>query len=241
MDLKEEQVLGAAIDRHWYYLAKARLLGASAGKVDTVLDVGAGSGFFSRWLLRNGLAQRAVCVDPFYERERDEEEAGKPIQFRRSAATCDADLMLMMDVLEHVEDDRALLDQYLPLVRPGGRCFITVPAFQFLWSAHDVFLEHKRRYTLAQLEKTVRAAGAGDVRGHYFYGAVFPLAAGVRLMRRGKAAEGSDLRSHSAPVNAVLSGVCDLERRVARWNKVAGLSVALTCTAPARAESRLAA
>src|SRR5690606_10991680 len=58
MDLKEEQVLGADINRHWYYVAKARLLAARIGKAGTVLDVGAGSGFFSRWLLSNGLAER---------------------------------------------------------------------------------------------------------------------------------------------------------------------------------------
>ncbi len=241
MDLKEEQVLGEAIHQHWYYLAKARLLAASVGQVGTVLDVGAGSGFFSRWLLRNGHAQKAICVDPFYEAERDEEEAGKPIQFRRSIAACEADLLLMMDVLEHVDDDRALLGQYLPQLRPGGRCFITVPAFQFLWSAHDEFLEHKRRYTLAQAERLAHAAGAEAVRGHYYYGAVFPIAAGVRLLRRGRPAEGSDLQKHSPPVNAILSGMCGIEQLVMRWNRLAGLSVALTCSAPERAPAQLAA
>jgi 2-polyprenyl-3-methyl-5-hydroxy-6-metoxy-1,4-benzoquinol methylase len=241
MDLKEEEVLGEAIHQHWYYLAKARLLAASVGRVGTVLDVGAGSGFFSRWLLRNGLAAKAICVDPFYETERDEEEAGKPILFRRSIEACDADLLLMMDVLEHVDDDKALLGQYLRLLRPGGRCFITVPAFQFLWSAHDVFLEHKRRYTLAQAERLAHAVGAEDIRGHYHYGAVFPIAAGVRWMRRGKRAEGSDLQRHSPPVNAILSSVCGLEQFVTRWNRIAGLSVALTCAAPQRAQARLAA
>ena len=241
MDLKEEQVLGEAIHRHWYYLAKARLLAASVGRVGTVLDVGAGSGFFSRWLLRNGLAQKAICVDPFYESERDEVEAGRPIQFRRSIETGEADLLLMMDVLEHVEDDRALLGQYLPHLRPGGRCFVTVPAFKFLWSAHDDFLEHKRRYTLAEAERLAHDVGAQDVRGHYYYGAVFPIAAGVRLMRRGRPAEGSDLQKHSAPVNAVLSGMCGIEQLVMRWNRLAGLSIALTCSAPEPARARLAA
>lgn len=241
MDLKEEQVLGADINRHWYYVAKARLLAARIGKAGTVLDVGAGSGFFSRWLLSNGLAERAICVDPLYESERDESEGGRPISFRRSVQTCDADLLVMMDVLEHVEDDRALLDQYMALLQPGARCFITVPAFQFLWSSHDVFLEHKRRYTLARLVRTVKAVGGADVRAHYFYGAVFPIAASARLMQRGKPAAGSDLRKHSPAVNAVLSCVCDLERRISRWNRLAGLSVALTCEAPTRAKSRLAA
>lgn len=232
MDLKEEEVLGESIHGHWYYVAKAQLLADSIGRVDTVLDVGAGSGFFSRWLLRNGLAKKAICVDPFYEADRDEEEAGKPILFRRSIEPCNADLLLMMDVLEHVDDDKGLLAQYLPMLRPGGQCFITVPAFRFLWSAHDEFLEHKRRYTLPELESVVSAAGAVDVEGHYYYGAVFPIAAGVRLLRRGKAATGSDLQKHSPAVNSILSAMCGAERSVMRWNKLGGLSVALTCSAP---------
>jgi 2-polyprenyl-3-methyl-5-hydroxy-6-metoxy-1,4-benzoquinol methylase len=230
MDLKEEEVLGDAIHDHWYYRAKARLLAASVGEADTVLDVGAGSGFFSRWLLRSGRARKAICVDPNYECDRDETEAGRPIMFRRSIEASDADLVLMMDVLEHVDDDRGLLASYLALARPGAKCFITVPAFQSLWSAHDVFLEHKRRYALPQLERTVRDAGAQVVRSHYYYGAVLPLAAGMRWMRRNSEATQSDLKRHSAVANAVLSQICRMEQAVMRWNKLGGLSVALTCT-----------
>lgn len=230
MDLKEEQVLGDDIERHWYYRAKARLLAASISRVGTVLDVGAGSGFFSRWLLRHGLAEKAICIDPYYENERDEEEAGRPLLFRRSIEVCQADLILMMDVLEHVEDDAGLLRRYLAHLRGDGRCFITLPAFSFLWSSHDVFLDHKRRYTLPQAERLARSAGFRDVRGHYYYGAVFPFAAGARLMRRGRTAQASDLQMHSPPVNAVLSGLCQAEESFMRWNRIAGLSVALTCS-----------
>ena len=63
-----------------------------------------------------------------------------------------ADLLLYMDVLEHVDDDLGLLTAYLDQLERGGRVLITVPAFDFLWSNHDIFLEHKRRYTLKQVE-----------------------------------------------------------------------------------------
>lgn len=232
LDLKETEALGGDVGRHWYYAAKARMLAASVEPVDCVLDVGAGSGFFSRWLLREGLAKRAICVDPFYAVDHDETEAGRPIQFRRKVEACEADLLLLMDVMEHVDDDQGLLSHYMSMLRPGGRCFITVPAFQSLWSAHDVFLEHKRRYTLKQIESVVAASGGRDVSGHYYYGAVLPLAYLVRRLRRDATPDRSDLSLQPAPVNAMLSAICRLERLVMRSNRLGGLSVAVSCCAP---------
>src|SRR6185503_19334117 len=78
MDLKEEDILGDDIGRHWYYRSKAAALRRMVGglKAQRLLDVGAGSGFFSRHLLRQAGAQSALCVDIGYERDRDDSEAG---------------------------------------------------------------------------------------------------------------------------------------------------------------------
>lgn len=230
MDLKEEAALGPAIGRHWYYAAKARAMAASIGPgpFGHVLDVGAGSGFFSRWLLADGRAARATCVDPGYPADSDSLHAGRPLAFRRAAQASDADLILMMDVLEHVDDDAGLLAQYLALTAPGTPVLITVPAFQFLWSGHDRFLEHRRRYTVTTLAATLARAGARPLRLHYYFGAVFPLAAAVRLLRRG-GPDRSDMGPVPGPLNAVLRGVCAVEARVMRANRLAGLSVFCLC------------
>src|SRR3546814_4188597 len=90
------------------------------------------SGFFSRWLLSHGLADEATCVDTGYASDCDEEIDAKPLRFRREIATSDADLLLLMDVLEHVEDDAGLLRTYLDKAPPQAQAVITVPAFQFL-------------------------------------------------------------------------------------------------------------
>lgn len=229
MDLKEETALGDAIHTHWYYTAKAEMMTRHVGHCRTVLDVGAGSGFFSRWMLRKGLAERAVCVDPGYPEDCDAEEAGRPLAFRRELQSSDADLILMMDVLEHVDDDAGLLAAYLALTPPGARVFITVPAFEFIWSGHDEFLEHRRRYTLARLRRTVVAAGAVEISGHYYFGSVFPLAAAVRLARRKHVPDGSDMRRQPGFTNAVLKRVCAWEASLMTWNKLAGLTVVMLC------------
>ncbi|MET0272578.1 MAG: methyltransferase domain-containing protein, partial [Phenylobacterium sp.] len=145
MDLKEEALLGPGVGRHWYYRAKAQaLLRVVEPAGAAVLDVGAGSGFFARRLLEAG-ASEATLVDPGYPADRNEIHAGKPLRFRRYASADGATLILMMDVLEHVDDDIGLARDYLASARPGTRLAVTVPAFQWLWSGHDVFLEHKRR------------------------------------------------------------------------------------------------
>ena len=150
MDLKEEDILGSDIGRHWYYQSKAAALRRMVGglRPQRLLDVGAGSGFFSRHLLANG-AQSALCVDVGYERTWDETVGGKPVLYRRDCDATDCDLVLMMDVLEHVDNDAGLVSHYATKVPAGAHFLVTVPAFRFLWSGHDVFLEHKRRYTLA--------------------------------------------------------------------------------------------
>jgi SAM-dependent methyltransferase len=230
MDIKETEILGADAGNHWYYRSKAEALERCLDGIayENVLDVGAGSGFFSRHMLAHTRARAAYCVDPNYPNEWQETVAGKPLQFLRGTDSIGADLVLLMDVLEHVDDDVGLLREYVRKSLPNAAFLISVPAFQWMWSAHDVFLGHRRRYTLPQLESTVRAAGLEVLKSHYFYGAVFPLAAAVRLLRRPRAGKGSassDLSRHSRPVNSLLHAVCRGETAVMEHNRAFGLSV----------------
>lgn len=226
MDLKEEDILGADIGRHWYYRSKAAALRRMVGPLAPrrVLDVGAGSGFFSRHLLAEGGAQSALCVDLGYERERDEMLDGKPVLYRRDCGPTDCDLVLMMDVLEHVDDDVGLVRQYAAKVPSGTHFLVTVPAFRFLWSGHDVFLGHKRRYTLPEIETTLRMAGLAVLRGAYFFGVVFPLAAAVRLAARGAPQPRSNLTRHGVLTNGLLTAACAAELPFFPVNRLAGLS-----------------
>lgn len=229
MDLKETDILGPDIGQHWYYRSKARamlhmLKGTSA---NTLLDVGAGSGFFSHHLLTHTTTAQAWCVDISYPTDSDASTAGKPVRYRRAVDSLDADLVLLMDVLEHVDDDVGLLKSYVDKVPSGSRFLITVPAFQFLWSGHDDFLEHKRRYTLKQLEAVVAQAGLQVQQGAYYFGLVFPIAAGLRLLQRraSKAPAKSQLSRHHPLVNGVLRSLCSLERPIMGANRIAGLTV----------------
>jgi len=233
MDLKEESLLCGRIDQHWYYRAKlAALLQTMDGlPACKMLDIGAGSGFFSRALLQTGRAAEAVCVDTAYPADRAELVAGRPLLFRRTFPAQEAEfgLVIMMDVLEHIQDDVGFTRDYVDQFRSGTRVIVTVPAFQWLWSGHDVFLEHYRRYTLPGLDAVLRAAGLRVEFGSYYYGTILPIAAALRLGRRllgdrGQEAK-SDMRQTGPLLNTLLLGLCRAELPLMRVNRLAGLSV----------------
>lgn len=236
MDLKETDILGSSIDQHWYYASKAaatmRLLGSTPFK--KILDVGAGSGFFTHHLLSHSSASEAWCVDISYDADSDASTAGKPVHYRREIDAVDADLVLLMDVLEHVDDDSGLLKAYVDKVPSGSRFLMTVPAFRFLWSGHDEFLEHKRRYTLAQLETVARDAGLTVQQGAYYFGLVFPIAATLRLLPKGAqpSPPRSQLKRHHPLVNTLLKSLCSIELPFMNANRLAGLTVFVLAQKP---------
>ena len=229
MDLKESDILGDDVWRHWYYRSKSRAMFRLMGKSmqGSVLDVGAGSGFFSKQLLLKTNAESACLVDSSYGVNEETVFAGKPVKIRKKISRSSADLVLMMDVLEHVEDDVGLLQSYVEIVPDNCRFLVSVPAFEALWSSHDVFLEHQRRYSLRQLERVIRSAGLLPIRRCYFFGLALPIAVAVRLGERlhNESREvRSHLRQHSPAVNTLLTAICALETPFMRMNRVAGLT-----------------
>jgi len=234
MDLKEEDILGADIGRHWYYRSKAAALSRAVAGLQPrrLLDVGAGSGFFSRHLLAETPAESALCVDIGYPSDRDDSVAGKPVHYRRDTGPTDCDLVLMMDVLEHVDDDRSLVRHYASKVPSGAHFLVTVPAFAFLWSGHDVFLEHKRRYRLVEIEAALSDSGLEIVRGAYYFALVFPLAAAMRLADRNTTEPRSGLRKHGALANGLLAAACAAELPLFPHNRLAGLSAFVLARKP---------
>ena len=233
MDLKEKTILGDEELSHWYYVSKGKALLRILKDSEAVdiLDVGAGSGVFSKILIDAGICKSAICVDPGYPEERKEVYRGRPITFARSIDRLNQSLILMMDVLEHVDDDAGLLRRYVRRMPAGARVLVTVPAFQCLWSGHDAFLGHKRRYTRRMVEECMREVGLAILDIRFFFSLLLPVVALIRRMDRrsleagGKRAE-SMLKNYPEPLNRLLVLIHDFERATAfRFNKLAGLSI----------------
>ena len=95
----------------------------------------------------------------------------------------DFDMVALLDVLEHIDDDYASLRTLREKLATGGTLLLTVPAAPWLWSEHDELHHHKRRYTKQVLEKLLADAGFRDVRVRYFNSFLFPLAVVERVLR----------------------------------------------------------
>lgn len=136
------------------------------------------------------------------------------------------DLIAMLDVLEHIDDDGASLRALRARLRAGGALILTVPALPWLWSRHDDVHHHKRRYTRAGLLAVVREAGFAPVSVGYFNTLLFPLALvqrlALRLTGRGHDAETMPQRH----LNSLLGRIFLFEGRLlGRFRLPIGLSL----------------
>lgn len=230
-NLSTEDALG-----HWYYRAKFGLLvrHLQAAKVSSgaaLADVGCGLGLFLRMLRRAGRSASSLTgVDIGFPSVHTDPVDGFTIHPEWPKGV-EYDAILMMDVLEHCPDDLQVLREATDRLRPGGILFITVPAFRQLWSAHDVFLKHFRRYSRRELRELVARESRLEIESsHYFYGLLFPIAALQRwLHRKNTNPKSSEMKKAPALVNAVLLAICRLESVVMQYNRIAGLTTVARC------------
>ena len=94
------------------------------------------------------------------------------------------DLICMFDVLEHIEEDGETLLALKKLLKDNGKLLITVPAYQWLYGAHDKLLHHKRRYSLNELRSKVENSGYKIEKLSYFNSILFPFALAVRVYEK---------------------------------------------------------
>jgi hypothetical protein len=230
MDLKEVALVDPF--SHWYYQSKLFALVRAVRKFSpdwaSLIDVGAGSGFFSRSIADFEKGQQVICVDPNYEEEKSEEEGN--LKFVKDPPLNGGDVYLFMDVLEHVANDVELLTRYTNNARPGAKVFITVPAFMSMWSAHDEYLEHFRRYRLSEIVDVASRAGLRIVHKRYLFGMIFPAAWLIRRFT-GLGKHKSDLSAMNKYVNVVLRSIVKTEHRF-WWNSIFGVSALVVAEVP---------
>jgi hypothetical protein len=102
----------------------------------------------------------------------------------------------MMDVLEHIKDDYSFLNDVVNKLKKGGTILITVPAWQFLFSQHDVRAQHFRRYNRKQLMNLLKRNDIKIEKCHYFYTCLF-LARIMFLFRKDKFTGNEDRWNYS--------------------------------------------
>lgn len=195
----ERAAMLAHDDRHWWYRGRRRVLGEVLRRIaprpgSRLLDAGCGSGReldeLAAWGTVSGVDLSAVAVAR--ARARGHRDVHCAAIERMPFADGSFDLVTCLDVIEHTAEDRVALAELLRVTRPGGLLVVTVPAYQSLWSAHDVANGHFRRYRSATLTAAATAAGWSVLHDTHFNAVLLVPAAAVRLARRSRGADGAD-------------------------------------------------
>ena len=183
MDLRERTSLDAR--RHpWETVRSAffgnKIVALANNQPVHILDIGAGDCWFSEQLLpKLPKGSHITCADLNFTDE-DMVSSVPGINKVREIPQQLFDLVIMLDVLEHIEDDKTFLARnVVPRLKPESKIVISVPAHPSLFTSHDVFLGHHRRYTRRQLLSVSRAFFRINEHGY-----LFTTLALVRLLQR---------------------------------------------------------
>lgn len=228
----------AEIDgEHWWFAARRDILTRLIERLKLpgdarILEVGCGTGSNLGMLQRFG---RVDAIEPDGP-ARALASSRSGIAVQGGTVPGDAvvpdnayDLIVLLDVLEHIPDDHGTLAELRSKLAPGGRLLVTVPAMPWLWSAHDAAHHHKRRYTAAALENVFRSAGFRVKYRSYFNTLLFPLIVAARYAGRLMGREDGDDAIPPRPINRILKTAFGLERHVVgRGTLPFGVSLALT-------------
>lgn len=228
-----------AEDRHWWFVARRRVLHDVLDRFDgPVLEIGCGPGanlaaFGDRFpMIGVDLSADALRFCRARGLTRLVRASATHLPFRRGAAAG----VLAFDLLEHVDDDEAALREFSSVLAPGGRAVLTVPAHRLLFGPHDRISHHFRRYSRAELRARVERAFGAEPRLRYFFGLLFLLALPWRTLTRLLDADArgrSDIRGRGDGWAARIAlGVINLERRVRLPIGVSLLAVADKPLAP---------
>lgn len=208
---------------HWWFAARRRILDGVVASLTLpaearIFEAGCGDGQNLPWLAKHGKVSAIEMADDLREaasaRGVAEVYAGHlPDGLPAQLLVKPFDAIVMFDVLEHIEADIDSLKTLKTCLKPGGCIVIAVPAFPWLWSAHDEAHHHKRRYTKATLINALMAAGFTIHYISYYNFLLFPLAVAGRLAEKWfgtKESLGADIPP--APINALCREVFALER-----------------------------
>jgi SAM-dependent methyltransferase len=221
--------------RHWWYRARREVLAAlirrqaKPGADARILEIGCGTGHNLEMLSRFGTVDALELDDEarsIAEGRLGRSVMSSPLPELADVADRHYDLIAALDVIEHIDDDGAALAAIAGKLKPGGTFVMTVPAHQWMWSAHDVVNHHQRRYSKTALKHLIEGSPLRLEKIGYFNSLLFPLAVAERVASKARGKHDADVKLPPRPLNAALESVFRAERHlVGRLPLPPGLSL----------------
>jgi SAM-dependent methyltransferase len=208
-------------DRHWWYRARREIIAdlirreARPPRNAEILEIGCGTGHNLAMLSGFGHVDGLELDDEaraISEKRLGRKVMSSPLPELGEVADRHYDLIGAFDVIEHIDDDRAALASIADKLKPGGKFVMTVPAHQWMWSAHDIVNHHKRRYSKAGLRALVEGSPLLLEKIGYFNSLLFPIAVADRVASKARGKEDADVSLPPKPINAALERVFAAER-----------------------------
>ena len=208
---------------HWWYVARRRILSEIIRRqvrppADArILEIGCGTGH-NLEMLRDFGTVEAVELDP-EARTLASSRLGKPVHGGALPGIAGDfanpfDMIALLDVLEHIEDDSGALQAIRSMLKPGGKLLLTVPINPWMWTAHDAVHHHHRRYRPREIRQLAWNSGLAVDFLSPFNSLLFPAIAAVRALGKVTGKESSDDRLPARPVNRLLTGLFGLEQHL---------------------------
>ena len=219
--------------RHWWWRARERIILqllddiTPPGGFGRILDVGCGDGLLFEPLSRLGTVE-GIEPDAGIVSEADTPHGRIHVRPFDSGFRPEAryGLILMLDVLEHLDDPSGATRHAHALLEPDGVLLVTVPALRWLWTAHDVLNEHRVRFRRPELVRLLEDAGFTVTAARYAFRWLVAAKVAVRAKERLLGAEPRPPRIPPSPINGLLYGISRVEEVVlGRVSGVLGSSV----------------
>ena len=238
------QIMASHEDHHWWFVGRRAVIDAVLDRADlppnaAVLEAGCGTGGNFYLLARRG---NVAAFEPSYQaREILSAKHGDALVVRDGElpdrlpyAPGSFDLVVALDVLEHVGRDAEALSALVSLARPGGTVLVTVPAHPILWGEHDRRLNHVRRYRQSSLRRLCATTGADITYFTAFNTVLAPIAVTLRLAERVLPISfGNQERMPPKWINWLFARLYSWEGPlVRRWSLRVGLSYAVLLRRP---------
>jgi SAM-dependent methyltransferase len=210
-------------ERHWWYRARREVLAALIRRLALpppdahILEIGCGTGHNLAMLSGFGHVD-ALELDEesraFAEERLGRSVMSAPLPELAGVPDGHYDLIGAFDVIEHIDDDCAAVASIATKLKPRGEFVMTVPAHQWMWSAHDVVNHHKRRYSKRRLRALIEGSPLQLQAIGYFNSLLYPAALAARLSSKLRGKDNADLKLPPAPLNSALERTFAAERHL---------------------------